>query len=284
MHLQKWKISLTQNWDFTTTFNPLNSGMIRHAKILFLLISSFLLAQPSARSVMEKMDQIQKPMDVQTHLKMTLISLKNGKERRRSRELTSIEKRYEDGRYDKKSLLLFSQPKEVKGTGFLTWDKVGIAPDDQWLYLPALKKVKRIRTNEKGRSFMGTDFSYEDLSGRDLDADKYELLGVDIIHGTDCYKIRANPIEKGSQYSWRILWIDKTHSLMKRVEFFNKKEMVFKILDIPDHVKNGDYWTATKMIMKNLKNNHSTELTVLKVKYDQDLKDNVFTESYLKRN
>jgi len=71
---------------------------------------------------------------------------------------------------------------------------------------------------------------------------------------------------------------------MKRVEFFNKKEMVFKILDIPDHVKNGDYWTATKMIMKNLKNNHSTELTVLKVKYDQDLKDNVFTESYLKRN
>ena len=284
MHLQKWKISLTQNWDFTTTFNPLNSGMIRHAKILFLLISSFLLAQPSARSVMEKMDQIQKPMDVQTHLKMTLISLKNGKERRRSRELTSIEKRYEDGRYDKKSLLLFSQPKEVKGTGFLTWDKVGIAPDDQWLYLPALKKVKRIRTNEKGRSFMGTDFSYEDLSGRDLDADKYELLGVDIIHGTDCYKIRANPIEKGSQYSWRILWIDKTHSLMKRVEFFNKKEMVFKILDIPDHVKNGDYWTATKMVMKKIKTAHSTELIVLKVDYDQGLKDNVFTESYMKRN
>mgnify|MGYP002525119574 FL=1 len=55
-------------------------------------------------------------------------------------------------------------------------------------------------------------------------------------------------------------------------------------MDIPDHVKNGDYWTATKMIMKNLKNNHRTELTVLKVKYDQDLKDNVFTESFLKRN
>jgi hypothetical protein len=71
---------------------------------------------------------------------------------------------------------------------------------------------------------------------------------------------------------------------MKRVEFFNKKEMMFKILDIPDHVKNGDYWTATKMIMKNLENNHRTELTVLKVKYDQDLKDNVFTESFLKRN
>jgi hypothetical protein len=71
---------------------------------------------------------------------------------------------------------------------------------------------------------------------------------------------------------------------MKRVEFFNNKEMMFKILDIPDHVKNGDYWTATKMVMKKIKTAHSTELIVLKVDYDQGLKDNVFTESYMKRN
>lgn len=114
---------------------------------------------------MEKLDQIKKPIDIQTQLKMTLISMKGKKERRRSRELTSIEKKYEDGKFKSKSLLRFSKPKEVKGTGFLTWDKVGSNPDDQWLYLPALKKVKRIRTKEKGRSFMGTDFSYEDLSG-----------------------------------------------------------------------------------------------------------------------
>ncbi|MBT3479706.1 MAG: outer membrane lipoprotein-sorting protein [Candidatus Marinimicrobia bacterium] len=252
--------------------------------MLFLFISSLLMAQPSARFIMEKMDQLTKPIDVQTQLKMTLISSKGNKERRRSRELISIEKKYEDGKFKSKSLLRFSQPKEIMGTGFLTWDRLGSESDDQWLYLPALKKVKRIRTKEKGRSFMGTDFSYEDLSGRDLDADEYELMGEDIIHGADCYKVKANPIEKGSHYSSRIVWVDKKYSLMKRVEFFNKKGTMFKILDIPDHVKNGDYWTATKMIMKNLKNNHRTEMVVLKVDYDQDLKNNVFTESFLKRN
>lgn len=252
--------------------------------LLIVITTGILIAQPSGRSIMEKLDQIKKPTDIQSQLKMTLISIKGGKERRRSRVLTSIEKRYEDGQYETKSLLRFSQPKEINGTGFLTWDKIGPNPDDQWLYLPALKKVRRIRTKEKGRSFMGTDFSYEDLSGRDLNADKYELVGEEIIHGTDCYKIKASPKEKGTQYSARIVWVDKKNSLMKRVEFFNKKGTRFKILDIPDHVKNGEYWTATKMIMENLKNAHRTELEVIKVDYDQGLKDNIFTESFLKRN
>ena len=77
--------------------------------------------------------------------------------------------------------------------------------------------------------------------------------------------------------------IDKKHFLMKKIEFFDKKNNLFKILDIPDHVKNGDYWTAIKMTMFNVKKSHSTELEILKVDYDQDLKDNIFSESYLKR-
>ena len=70
---------------------------------------------------------------------------------------------------------------------------------------------------------------------------------------------------------------------MKKVEFFNKKNNLFKVLDIPNHVKNGDYWTATKMTMQNLMKSHSTELKVIEVNYDQGFKDNIFTESYLKR-
>jgi len=256
---------------------------------LYLLIILFLFpiitnAQQSGLSIMQKMDQLKKPSDSETKIKMTLVSKKGDKERSRSRVLTTIEKKYEDGIYKLKSLLRFSEPKEVNGTAFLTWDRIDAKFDDQWLYLPALKKVKRIRAKDKERSFMGTDFSYEDLSARDLKFDEYELIGEGIVHGTQCYKINAIPLEKRTQYGSRLIWVDKENFLMKRVEFYNKKEMVFKILDIPDHVKNGDYWTATKMIMKNLKNNHRTELTVLKVKYDQNLKDNVFTESFLKRN
>ena len=131
---------------------------------------------------------------------------------------------------------------------------------------------------------MGTDFSYEDLSGRDIDSDHFELLGKEMIYGAECYKIKANPKEKDAQYSERILWVNKELSLLKRVAFFNKKGKKIKTLDIPNHVKNGDYWTATKMIMKNIKTAHRTELQVLKIDYDSGLKDNVFTESYMKRN
>ena len=179
--------------------------------------------------------------------------------------------------------MLFSQPKEVKGTAFLNWDRIGSEVDDQWLYLPALKKVRRIRATDKSRSFQGSDFSYEDLSGRELDSDNYELIGEDSFNGTQCYKINAIPLEKVTQYSSRIIWIDKKHFLMKKIEFFDKKNNLFKILDIPDHVKNGDYWTAIKMTMFNVKKSHSTELEILKVDYDQGLKDNIFSESYLKR-
>ena len=104
--------------------------------IIFIhLLGTFLAAQPTGREIMEKLDQIKKPMDIQTRIKMTSISMKGKKESSRSRVLTSLEKRYEDGQYNMKSLLRFLEPKEVKGTGFLTWDKIGFDMDDQWLSL-----------------------------------------------------------------------------------------------------------------------------------------------------
>ena len=252
--------------------------------IIILFVPLFINGQETGLSIMRKMDQLKKPLDSETKIRMTLISKKGEKERSRSRVLTTIEKKYEDGIYKMKSLLRFSEPKEVKGTGFLTWDRIDAKFDDQWLYLPALRKVKRIRAKDKNRSFMGTDFSYEDLSGPDLKTDNYELIGEDIMHGTECYKINAIPIERGTQYGSRMIWVDKENFLMKRVEFFNKKKEQIKILNIPDHVKNGDYWTQVNLEMENLKNGHRTKLEIIKVIYDQGLKDKVFTESYLKRN
>ena len=258
--------------------------MGRKSQILLFLVTNLMWGQPTGRSIIEKMDQLKQPIDVKILYKMTLISTKDGKERRRSRELTRIEKKYEDGTFKSKLLLRFSQPKEITGTGFLMWDRIGSDTDDQWLFIPKLRKVKRIRPNEKNRSFMGTDFSYEDLSERDINDDIYEMNGEEISNGTICYKVIAKPKKKGVQYGSRIIWVDKQNSLMKRVEFINKKGELYKILDFPEHVKNRDYWTATKMIMKNLKNNHRTELTMLNIEYDLGLKDNVFTERFLKRN
>lgn len=257
--------------------------MINILLSLLILLFGFISAQTTGRSIMEKVDQIKLPKDTQSQIKMTLISNKGAKKRTRSRVLTSIEKLYEDGKFHSKSLLLFIEPKEVKGTAFLNWDRIGGEVDDQWLYLPALKKVRRIRATDKSRSFQGSDFSYEDLSGRELDSDRYELIGEDFFNGTQCYKVKAVPLEKDTQYSSRIIWVDKKYFLMKKIEFFDKKNNIFKILNIPDHVKNGNYWTAVKMTMHNVIRSHSTELEVLKVNYDQGLNDNIFSESYLKR-
>jgi len=240
-------------------------------------------AQQTGLSIIKKMEQLKKPSDSETIMKMTLVSKKGNKERSRSRVLTTIEKNYEDGIYKMKSLLRFSEPKEVNGTAFLTWDRIDAKFDDQWLYLPALKKVKRIRANDKERSFMGSDFTYEDLSGRDLKSDNYELIGEDVVHGSECYKINAIPIDKKTQYGSRMIWVEKENFLMKKVEFYNKKGKQIKILDIPNHVKNGDYWMATKLTMHNIQKSHKTVLEVLKFNYDQGLNDNIFTESYLKR-
>ena len=162
--------------------------------------------------------------------------------------MKSIEKKYEDGVFKTKSLLVFSQPREVKGTAFLNWDRIDGKGDDQWLYLPALKKVKRIRATEKSRSFQGSDFSYEDLSVRELDSDKYELIGEESINGIKCYKVNAMPIERETQYSSRVVWVDQQNFLMKKVEFYDKKNNRFKVLDIPNHIKNGEYWTAIKKL------------------------------------
>ena len=130
---------------------------------------------------------------------------------------------------------------------------------------------------------MGSDFTYEDLSGRDLKSDNYELIGEDVVHGSECYKINAIPIDKKTQYGSRMIWVEKENYLMKKVEFYNKKGKQIKILDIPNHVKNGDYWMATKLTMHNIQKSHKTVLEVLKFNYDQGLNDNIFTESYLKR-
>ncbi len=211
------------------------------ATLLFaLVLREILQGQPTGRTIMENLDTLPEPRDVVTTIKMTLVSVKGGKERRRSREMTIFEKRYENESFHSKSLIRFSQPAEIKGTGFLTWDRKGSDPDDQWLYLPALKKMKPIHAQEKTRNFMGTDFTYADLSGRDLDADEYKLLGEDTMNGTTCYRVEAKPKEKNPQYSSRIIWVDKARWLMKRVEFFDRKGRPLKVLNIPHHVKNGD--------------------------------------------
>ncbi len=257
--------------------------LANQAAIKLLFLTGLVLAQPAGREIMERVDALPSPRDMVSKLKMTLISSRGGKLRQRSRELITYERHYDSGKFKSKSLIRFFQPAEVKGTGFLTWDRRGNRSDDQWLYLPALKKVKRIRAKEKSKNFLGTDFTYEDLAGRSTDEDEYEYLGDDLYRGSACYKVKAIPKDGTTDYGNRIIWVDKKNWLLKRVEFFDRQGKRLKILEIPDHVRNGKYWTATTLIMENVSTGHKTLMKVLSVEYDQGLKDEIFTESFLKR-
>jgi len=234
---------------------------------------------------MEKVDSQPEPDDIVSTTTMTLIKSVKGGEKKRVREVKRYQKFYSEGEFESKSLIRFLKPADVKGTGFLMWEyrQVG-KDDDQWLYLPALEKVKRIIARQKSENFMGTDFSYEDMGGRDIDEDTYSLLDEEMVYEENCYKIEAIPVDKGSSYSKRIVWISKEHWLIRKVEYYDRKEKLLKILQIPEVYKEGKYWTLTQLIMENVQKSHKTVLNLSDITNDSGIEDNFFTERFLKRS
>lgn len=252
--------------------------------IWIFLSASVLFGQLTPREIMERVDAQPEPEDVVSTSTMTLVKLVGPKEKQRVREVKRYQKFYTRGEFSSKSLIHFLKPADVKGTGFLMWEYSEAGKDDdQWLYLPALQKVKRIVARQKSEQFMGTDFTYEDLAGRDIDEDTYTSLGEEPVFDEECYRIQATPNEKNSQYSKRIVWVSKTQWLIRKVEFYDTKERLLKILWIPDVQKDGDYWTLNQLIMENVQKSHKTVLDVSGVGYDSRLGDDFFTERFLRR-
>ena len=151
------------------------------------------------------------PSDIKMNFKMTLSSnSKEKKSKKHFRLMEQIEKRYQDGEFKSKLLLRFIEPKEVRGLSLLNWSRIDLKNDDQWLYIPKLRKVKRIRPTEKSRKFQGTEFTYADFINRDIKLDKYTLLGEDVFKGNQCFLVEARSINPSS-FGDRIFWIDKTY-------------------------------------------------------------------------
>jgi len=252
--------------------------------IPLLLSMSLVFAQLTGREIMERVDAQPEPDDVVSTTTMTLIKTVKGKEKKRIREVKRYQKFYKEGEFASKTLIRFLKPADVKGTGFLMWEYRQLSKDDdQWLYLPALKKVKRIVARQKSENFMGTDFTYEDMGGRDIDEDTYKLLGEEVVFDEDCYKIEARPAEKGSSYSKRIVWVSKEQWLMRKVEFYDRRGRLLKILQVSEVFRDGDYWTLNRLIMENVRRSHKTVLDLSNVTYDSGMEDNFFTERFLRR-
>jgi len=204
---------------------------------------------------------------------------KGGKER--IRELTMLRKNSPKGS-EQKYFIYFHQPADVQGMTFMVY-KYPKKDDDRWLFMPALNLVKRIAAKDKRSSFVGSDFTYEDVSGRDLEEDDFSILREEKIQDRDGYVLKSVPKDpKNADYSYRLSWIDKESFLPLKEEYYDLKGELYKIFSAEELKQIQGFWTVTKRKMENVKTGHKTLVTFKDVQYNLGMEEDLFTERYLK--
>jgi len=182
-----------------------------------------------------------------------------------------------------KSLSIFDEPADVKGTKMLTYSH-GLDPDDQWLYLPALKKVKRISSRNKSGPFMGSTFAFEDLSSQEVEKYTYKYLRDEACGEMNCYVIERYPAYKFSGYTRQVAWIDTEGYRMVKVEYYDRKKSLLKTLNAGDFQQYlGHYWRPGTMDMVNHQTGKSTLLEWKDYQFKTGLSDRDFRSQTLKR-
>lgn len=182
-----------------------------------------------------------------------------------------------------KTLIIFESPRDVKGTALLSFThKVG--DDDQWLYLPAIKRVKRIASKNKSGPFVGSEFAYEDLTSQELEKFTYEYKGESNIDGVDVWIVNYDPVDPNSGYSVREVAISKEHIRFEQVQFYDRKGDLLKVLRWKDYkLYKNRYWRAHTMHMVNKQKGGETLLQWNDYVFDNGFTEKDFSQQALKR-
>jgi len=182
-----------------------------------------------------------------------------------------------------KSLTIFDQPRDVKGTAFLSFTHALVA-DEQWLYLPALKRVKRISSSNKSGPFMGSEYAFEDLTSFELDKYTYQYLRDEQYNGMACFVVRNFPLYPKSGYTHRDVWIDKKEYRVLKVDFYDRKSDLLKSLVNSDFKQFlGQYWRPMQASMINHQNGKRTDLSWSDFKFRVGLTERDFSKNSLQR-
>ncbi len=185
-----------------------------------------------------------------------------------------------------KSLTIFDRPRDVKGTAFLSYSHP-LGNDDQWLYLPALKRVKRISSKNKSGPFMGSEFSYEDLSSFEIEKYTYKYLAEEsCVNGSEltCFKVENIPLYKHSGYTKIIAWIDNQEYRVHKAEYYDRKKSLLKTLTFSGYQQYKEkFWRADQFMMINHQTGKSTRLDWKNYKFSVGLTDKDFNKNTLKR-
>lgn len=211
-----------------------------------------------------------------SQLHMTLINAHGDKVERKMN--SQIKETKGDG---DKSIFVFKWPADVKGTKMLTWThKTG--NDDQWLYLPALKRVKRITSRNKTGSFMGSEFSYEDLSSQEVEKYTYNYVKDDTFNGRKVSIIERTSIDKNSGYSKQVMYHDLEYNNPLKIDYYDRKGELLKTADFTDYKKYTTFWRANKITMNNKQTKKSSILIWKDRKLNQKFSDSDFNQNKLK--
>lgn len=229
-------------------------------------------AQLTGQQVMEKVYNNPSGDDTQGSLTMTLT---NNRGEQRVRTLKQFIK--DDGKMEKK-IMFFVAPADVKNTSFMNWSYTDGRSDDQWIYLPALKRTKRISSDGKSDNFMGSDFTYDDLGDRHPNQDNHKLLREEKVDGKDCYVVESTPKEDDYMYSKTITWVMKDNYLGLKREFYDDREKLLKVLTIKKYDKVDGFWTILETEMHNVQKDHRTNMKFTDVQKNKGISNSKFTE------
>ena len=204
-----------------------------------------------------------------------------GKSSTRSLSLKTLEKPNEE--VGDKSLIIFETPADINGTALLSHAKI-LDADNQWLYLPALKRVKRISSANKSGPFVGSEFSFEDFTALELNKFTYKYLRSEKCGEFNCDVIERYPQYKHSGYTKQISWVDKTHFQVRKVEFYDRRGDLLKTLVLKDYRQyQNHYWRAHILSMFNHQTKKKTDLLYSDYQFDAKLDDRAFNKAVLKR-
>jgi len=211
---------------------------------------------------------------------MTMIlANKRGDERKRRIKSRSLE-RLNDG---DERLIIFEYPPNMRGTGFLNYSHKQ-KDDDQWIYLPALKRVRRIASRSKSEPFVGSEFAYEDITGEQIEKYHYRWLREEQYGEHACFVIESRPVDlRNSGYSRRISWIDQHNYYLLKIDYYDRKHSLLKTLTFDGYRQYKDkFWRPDVMAMVNHQNNRSTRIIWDSYQFQTGLKESDFTLRSLK--
>lgn len=245
--------------------------------VLSLASPSALYAEPNGLDVMTQVYQRPTGTDQEADLTMVLIN------RSGSQRVRKIHQLLRDSGGVEKKIMFFLSPADVLNTSFMNWSYDDGRDDDQWIYLPALKKVKRISSDSRSDYFMGSDFTYDDLGDRHPGKDNHRILREETLDGETCYVVESTPRNPDYMYSRTVTWVIKDKWIGLKREFYDEDGEALKTLRVKSFEKIGGYWIIVHSEMHNTQKNHRTVMKLDNVNVDKGVSESQFTERMMKR-